>query len=287
MYSTITLVRYDAKCKMFTATFSKMSLLFLRVFVIMYGVFLDVETFVHHSCDSTSHCVVSHGDKYCCSDKFSNGRGCSESCLCDSDDDCVPQDCCGEYGSCRSQGSSCAMNFKIPLSQIVGIIFSIIVVLLIVFACYWRRQGRWCDRRRSNRNSQQDTVRSVNNHEREQRIYHEIPTETPVVPNNDLSVSPEETQEQIYNPLPPVSDNEFIELNLRVLHLDVELDDDDVEVDTSPPLYTLNDPLSSNEFGINVAGNLDIPPPPYSVDEQTVSTEPNNDPPPSYQVTQL
>jgi hypothetical protein len=78
-----------------------------------------------------------------------------------------------------------------------------------------------------------------------------------------------------------------MELNLRVLHLDVELDDDDVEVDTPPPSYTLNDPLSSNEFGINVAGNLDIPPPPYSVDEQTVSTEPNNDPPPSYQVTQL
>ena len=243
---------------------------------------METHHYFYNYCSSASDC---HREKYCCPDENTGRRRCSETCHCNSDDDCVSQHCCNPYSECAESG--CAMKLKIPKLLIGGIILSIILLLLIVFWCYWRRKGRWCTRSRSNRNLQRDSVSSSINHERGQRIYHEIPTQTPVVPNNDLSVAPDETQEQIYNPLPPVNDNEFMELNLRVLHLDVELDDDDVEVDTPPPSYTLNDPLSSNEFGINVAGNLDIPPPPYSVDEQTVSTEPNNDPPPSYQVTQL
>ena len=152
MYSTITLVRYDAKCKIFTATFSKMSLLFLRVFVIMYGVF-RVETYhyFYHDCSSALDCCM---EKYCCPDENTGRRRCSETCHCNSDDDCVSQHCCNPYSKCVESGCATAIS-KLPIGVIIlSIILSIILLLLIVLWCYWQREGGWCNRSRSNRNSQ-------------------------------------------------------------------------------------------------------------------------------------
>jgi hypothetical protein len=53
------------------------------------------------------------------------------------------------------------------------------------------------------------------------------------------------------------------------------------EPSSPPPSYALSNAST------NTCGNLNIPPPPYSFNDETASPELNNEPPPRYRVIQL
>ena len=60
---------------------------------------------------------------------------------------------------------------------------------------------------------------------------------------------------------------------------------DRIEPSVAPPSYSPGNALVSS--GTNIAGDLNIPPPPYSFDDQVASPELNNEPPPRYRVIQI
>ena len=59
--------------------------------------------------------------------------------------------------------------------------------------------------------------------------------------------------------------------------------------EANPPSYSLIDRSGSshNELSTNTTDNPNIPPPPYSFEEQSVFPDHNNDPPPRYRLIQL
>ena len=68
-------------------------------------------------------------------------------------------------------------------------------------------------------------------------------------------------------------------------HLEGTVHNDRIEQSASLPSYRLSNALVSS--GTNVTGAANIPPPPYSFDDQIASPELNNEPPPRYRVIQM
>ena len=88
------------------------------------------------------------------------------------------------------------------------------------------------------------------------------------------------------NTMIPGPDNISDEMQgLSSAHLESTVHNDRIEEPASLPSYRLSNALVSSSS--NVAGAANIPPPPYSFDEQIASPELNNEPPPRYRVIQM
>ena len=215
----------------------------------------DGECSYDKACHSNSDCVTSDGRQYyCCYYDYPytiRPRVCQQDCLnlkCSSDEHCPgPNECCGWGNECTTM--PCSKGFpKWLTGVIVGCSLSVIIVGFAF--CWCCRRKRIC-RRTAHPSSDQSERQS--------------PRNSPNRPSQLLC------REQINLRSACLANDEAVGVELRSSY-------------APPPSYSLLDPIfhsSNNE--ILSSDQLNLPPPPYSFDDQLVSTAVNDDLPPRYE----